>query len=341
MPVTSGARTITAFLRVDGTPMPVESLSVTLPAERKSATWEATTAVSALPAGLGESYWASQSPQSIDCVVSINGTETVLMSGILDTAEAPLHETKIHFTGRCKSAALHHTKSREKWTNKKPEEIIKDLAGRVGLSADIDSYGIKAGRFAQIDWAEIAHGHSYAEVIHKYADLIGARWWVDGSTLHIHTDPQSGVYDVNYVRGAPDVSDAKSVTVTRNFHAAKPAEVTTHGWDSRQKKVVKSKSTVSGTGDTIVYTHEHHGISPEHAAKHAKGKAKEHARNEFTAHIELVGDTSLARAVKLNLTGNAWAAAYEIDSITHHVQTGSGFTSSISCKGPKTGRTPS
>lgn len=341
MPITSGVRVIRAYIRVDGTQVIVEDLTVSLPAERKSATWSATVAVSALPAALNEDYWASQAPTSVDCCVMVDGSETVLLSGVVDSIEVPLGETKISIKGRCKSAMLHQTHSREKWNNKKPEEIITDLASRVGLSADIDSFGYKAGRFAQIDWAELAHGHSYAEVIQKYADLIGARWWVDGSTLRIHAAADPTTYSVDYQRGTPNTSTAVSISVTRNFQAAKPANVTTQGWDSKLKKVIKSTSTVSGVGQAVQYTHERHNISAEHAKAHAKGKAKEHARNEFSVSVQVAGDVSVNRATTLVLTGNAWAQSFEIDSVTHHISMGGGFTTDISAKGAKTGRSPS
>ena len=341
MPVTSGVRAVRAFLRVDGTKIPVETMRVSLPAERKSSTFSATVAVSALPPGLGEDYWASQNPETVECVVIIGGAETVLMTGTMDTMHAALAETKLDFSGRCKSAMLHEKKSREKFNNKQPEEIIKDLAGRVGLTANVDSFGFKAGKYQQIDWAHLTYGHSYSEIIHRMADMIGARWWVDGKTLNVKKDPMDGVYVVNYQRGAPDKSDAKRVMVTRNFQAARPAKVTTQGWDPKKKKAIKEISNVSGVGSTIEYTYENHGIAPDKAMKHSKAKAKDHARHEFSISVSMAGDTSVARATKLRLAGNAYAQDFEIDNITHVVAFGGGLQTDITARGPKTGRTPS
>lgn len=340
MPITSGVRAIRGGIIVDGVSIPTLSLTVTLPTERKSSTWSASCAIGSLPAARNEAYWASQNPKEVECFVSINDVSETLLVGVVDSFDAPLAETTISFRGRCLSAKLHEKKSREKFRNKKPEEIITDLASRAGLSADIDSAGLKAGKFVQIDWDYLTAGHSFSEIINHFCELMGARWWVEKKTLHVKKDAQSGVYIVNYVRGGgetPEHSDGLRVTVTRNMQSARPAKVTTQGWNTTQKKVVKASSTVNGVGDTVEYSYDVHNVSPEHASAHAKGKAKEHARHEFSIHVEMVGDTSVVRASKLGLRGNAYAGDYDLDTITHTVA--GSFKTSLSAKSAKAGRT--
>jgi len=167
---------------------------------------------------------------------------------------------------------------------------------------------------------------------------VGARWWIEGDKLTVRIDPASDVYSVDYKRGTPDQSDAMRVSIERNFQAARPAKVTTAGWDERKKAKVHSTANVSGVGSTREYHYEHHGVSPERASKHSKAKAKEHARHEFVCTVKIAGDLTVNRAKKLRLTGNIYAQDYDIESVSHEIAQHGGFVTSISAKSAKKGR---
>ena len=161
---------------------------------------------------------------------------------------------------------------------------------------------------------------------------------IEGDKLTVRIDPASDVYSVDYKRGTPDQSDAMRVSIERNFQAARPAKVTTAGWDERKKAKVHSTANVSGVGSTREYHYEHHGVSPERASKHSKAKAKEHARHEFVCTVKIAGDLTVNRAKKLRLTGNIYAQDYDIESVSHEIAQHGGFVTSISAKSAKKGR---
>lgn len=278
---------------------------------------------------------------SLDAKVVVNGQ--TLLTGELDSADFDYEGRSINVHGRCKSAALHAVKSSEKWLNKKPNEIIEDLAKRAGLQADIATEALKAGRKWGDDWVKLTDGVSYASAIHKLCDFMGARWWVDADgKLNVKgEDDSAGTYTISYQEpsGGPARSDALSIRIHRNYQAGKNIEVLVKSWNQKEKKVYESKKKVGGgVGGDAKFEYHIAGLTQEHADKHAKSKAKEHARHELQLTARCAGDPSCVAGMKLTLRGDIpFAQDFDIDDVRHQFGM-HGYTMTISARSAKSGR---
>jgi hypothetical protein len=184
------------------------------------------------------------------------------------------------------------------------------------------------------DYVKLTDNVSLASIIHKLAELDGARWFVKGTTLnYLSKNNPAGVYQLNYVPptpGSPMVSDCLHLFIHRNFPAGKEIQVTTQSWNQRQKKVLSSTATVPGvTSGTLKPKYHAPQLTGGRVQGHATNRANEMARHQFPIEATVVGDTSIDVAMALQLSGTGFFdQQYQIDEITHTFGM-QGFTTQI------------
>ena len=343
MAVSSGSGPHLAWITVAGETFPVEAGTVTRIATRKSGGFSA--AIPLWYPGV-EATLANLGDNTATIFVQTRGQQAALISGgEIDEVEFDYVGGMAHVTGRDASAKLHAVKSAEKWVNKKPHEIIQDLAGRVGLNTSIDPATVYAGRYVEIDWSKLTDGMSFAAVVHKLSEFMGAHWYVDQQgTLNVKSTQNSAApYVINWARDPATgeiVSDALRLQVRRNVQAGKTAKVKVNSWNERKKKAFVGESTVGGNGSTQNYVYHLPGLTQDHVNQHAKAKANDHARHELEVVAELVGDPSIMISQPLQLNGTSFSQTFAIDLIedTFGMR---GHTMRLAAKSAKAGRTAS
>ena len=272
-------------------------------------------------------------------IVMSKGMTTAYVTGEIDSVTVDMPSTEgdgsISFSGRDKSAKLHEGKSSEKFLNQKNSDVVQQLAQRAGLSVQADSTAMKAGKIVQIDWAKLNDNISYAAVIHKLAELDGARWFMDANgTLHYSIQgPSGGAYTIMYDAGPPIVSDALKLEFKRNVQASKNQKVSVKSWNPQQKKVNEGTGTAGSSIEGEQQFNFHiPNLTKEKAQKYADSRAKESARHAVTVTATCVGDPSIAIDMKLVIFGTgAFDGEYDIDSIHDQVGIG-GHTMTITAK---------
>jgi hypothetical protein len=331
------ARPHRAWLTINGEDFPLLSGSASQTKTKKSSTFSATAVLTPdleqIVAGLGDNE-ASVSVLS-------GGEQKALVTGEIDSARLIYIKGVANFSGRCKSAKLHSTRSAEKWQNKAHTDIVKDIASRIGLSPNLGQFdALKAGRLLQLDWSKLTDGVSYATVLHKAAEILGARWWVDPKgTLHFQPEgsPQ-GTFTLTYQEiGGDKTANFSELEINRNIQAGKPIKVKVKSFHPGQKKSVAGTYTIGGNGSTVEYGYHLAGHSQDHVDAHAKARCKEIAGHELQLTAQLPGDPSIDVAMALELQGTAFAQTFEMDSISHQFGM-RGHTMSISAKSAKKGR---
>jgi len=273
--------------------------------------------------------------ESSQASILVNGS--LLVQGELDNVSCDFIQRVISVTGRDASAKLHEMKSAEKWVNKKTTDVVQDLAQRAGLTAQVGQGMIKAGRILKDEYAKLTDGVSFASVIHKMAELDGARWFVKGTALNYVAQggQGGGTYSLNYVPpspGSPMVSDCLHLTISFNAQAAKSNETTAASWHSRKKKMLSSKATVQGVGGGSSKTTTSYHIPAfmqDQIQNFAKMKAQEMTRHTYHLEAELVGDPSIDVSMSVQLSGTGpFDQQYQIDEIRHSFGMG-GYTMQI------------
>jgi hypothetical protein len=272
------------------------------------------------------------------------GITATLVTGEIDTFSFDYIGRTIHFTGRDKSAKLHEIKSSEKWLNKKPSEIVQDLIGRVGLSGNITASQIMAGKKLEQDFVRLSDNVSFAYIIHKMAQLDGARWFVDqfGMFHYVPVGEQQGTYSISIDQSQePISSDCLELKITRNVQAGKSIKTTVKSWHPKLKKVVSYTSNVEGNGGPLEYNYHVPNLVQELVTKRAKSQSSEKARHELTVAATVVGDPTVSAGMGLELTGtDNFDQTFDIDTV-HHDFGMSGHRTHITARSAKSGRSAS
>lgn len=341
MTISTGVRAHRCWIEVNGEPFKITTGSAQQTATKKSATFSGvipmgTPGALALFAALGEN--------EASIFVQSGGAPKALVVGEIDNVDFDYIGGNLTVNGRCKSAKLHQTKSAEKWVNKKNPDIVKEIAGRVGLTPDVSASTIDAGKYVNIDWAKLTDGISLATILHKIAEAEGARWWTNGGKLFFKSDNEdASAYPITYSgqSGGGTVNgksaDFLQMRIRRNVQAGKSVKVEVKSWNTRKKKAFTGTQTIGGAGGTSNYVYHVPGLDQAHADKHAKSKAKEHSRHELTVSVTCVGDPEIDVAQKLRLRGTDFDQDFEMDSIGHSFGL-QGHTMSISAKAAKKDR---
>ena len=337
MAVSSGVGPHRAWINVNGSMFPVEKGTAHRTATKKSGTFSGTIPFNYPGA---RSTLANLDDNESSVVVMTRGQTATLISGEIDNVSIDYIGGTIEVSGRDASAKLHDQKTGEKWVNKKPSEIIQDLAGRVGLGVSFDNeIALKMQRKMKDDYTKLTDNISYAMVVHKLSEFMGAHWFVKDGTLHVVSGSSQGSgYSISIsVDGQGHiVSDALSLTVKRNVQAGKPIKVTTKSWHQREEKIFKGEHQTGGSGTAKEYVYHLPNLTQDHVDQHAKGKAKDHKRHEIEISVECVGDTSIDISGPLNLSGSDFDGSYTIDAIEDSFGD-EGHTMTITAKGPKGG----
>jgi phage protein D len=89
--------------------------------------------------------------------------------------------------------------------------------------------------------------------------------------------------------------------------------------------------------DKLSYEYSIGNLDQDHADEYAKKKAEEHAGHEITITATVVGDPDCKPGMALELQGTAFSGKYPIESVSHQFGM-SGYTTTITAKGPSKGR---
>jgi prophage tail gpP-like protein len=272
------------------------------------------------------------------------GVTKRLLTGQIDTVDFDLIGRKITVTGRDKSAKLHDKKSSEKWLNKKTTDIVKELAERAGMKVGSKDLGTIAGKMLEQDYVKLSDNVSFAYVIHKLAELDGARWWVDADGVfhYVPFNSPSGVYSIFIDQSSqPIKSDCLHLRIRHNVQAGRDIEVHLKAWHPKKKKVIQHKSVIKGNGAPITYNYNIPILQQDQVEKHARSQAMEKARHELSVRASVVGDPTVAVGMGLSVTGTTqYDQTYDIDTV-HHDFGMRGHTTHITARNAKEGRTAS
>jgi hypothetical protein len=338
MAITSGAGPHFAWLNVSGSSFPIEHGSVSQSATRKSSTFSGLIPLSFPGAA---STLANLGDNTASITVSTRGMTGPLITGEVDDVNFDFIGRTIQFTGRDKSAKLHDSKTSEKWLNKLPSEIVSDLIGRVGLSGNVMASKLLAGKQLQQDYVHLSDNVSLAYVIHKLAQLDGARWWVDanGNFNYVPIGSPQGNYSININQNSEPISaDCVELRVRRNIQAGKTISATVKSWHPKKKKVFSYTSNVEGNGGPKTYTYHIPSLLQDHVTKRAQSQANEKALHELSVEATVVGDPTVQAGMGLQLSGtNYFDQVYDIDHV-HHTFGMPGHWTHITARSAKAGR---
>lgn len=340
MAITFGVGPHAAWLNCNGT-WPIEHGGVAQSADRKTSSFSGVVPMGF--AGARQAFASLAAGESATITVMTRGQTATLMTGEVDEVSFDYIRREIHFRGRDKSAALHEKITSEKWINKLPSDIVRDLIGRAGLSGNVTGSSVKAGKQLQQDFVKLSENSTFARIIHEMARIDGVRWWVDpnGTFHYVPYGNTQGVYSIMINQASePISSDCMELKVSHNLQAGRPIAVTVKGWHPKKRQLFEYQSNVEGSGPTRNYYYQVPTLTQDHATRRAKSEATEKARHEFLVTATVVGDPSVQAGMGLQLSGSDFDQVFEIDAV-HHDFGMSGHRTHITARSPKSGRSAS
>ena len=201
-----------------------------------------------------------------------------------------------------------------------------------------------AGKQLQQDYVRLSDNVSYAYVIHKLAELDGARWWVDpnGNFNYAPIGSPQGTYSITISQDSEPISaDCVELRIRRNIQAGKTIAATVNSWHPKKKQVFSYTSNVAGNGGPKNYHYNIPNMLQDHVTKHAQSQANEKARHEFTVTATVVGDPTVQAGMGLSISGTDYFdQTFDIDSVEHDFGM-PGHTTHITARSPKQGRSAS
>jgi hypothetical protein len=317
--ISSGVGPHLAWINLGGVNFPVTSGSVTQPKTLKTAHFRACVPMS-YPGAL-DAFAAATSTAPVNIIVSTRGEQATLFMGTALEVDFNFIKRQIVIDGKDGSFQLHQTKVSQKFQNMPGSQIVQQLAAQAGLSVNIGSSALMAGKVVTSDFVKLADNISIGQVIHKLAEFDGARWWVKNGVLNYQLqDDPSGTYTLNYVPPTPN-SPMKSDCLDLSFHLNTVANdggtVTVKSWHPRMEQVFQGQATY-GKGGSGRYNLHVPNLTQDHVQQHAISRANAIGMNAVTARATVVGDPTIDVAMDLAVNGtDSFDGTYAFTSITH------------------------
>jgi phage protein D/phage baseplate assembly protein gpV len=238
--------------------------------------------------------------------------------------------------GYSKAHRLHRGRHSESYLNVSDADLVRKVAGRQGLSTEIDSTPT-VNKYVfqnnQTDW----------EFLTERARRIDFNVYVHEDKLCFKKSTTAGG-GITVTYG----TNLRSLHVTRNLHQDVD-KVTVHGWDPAQKKQIVGTATRSNIvpskfsgkakqafgSDTEVVISNRPVHSQDEAQKMAQGVLEELA----STNIECEGlcdgmpDMKPGSQITINNIGSTYNGTYSVTSVTHIWSPQEGFTTSFVVSG--------
>lgn len=321
------SRHIHAFVIANGVACRVKSVQVQQSSTSTSDTFRATLAMNGLPPGRGVQFWSDTDVIRVVVQIMTGENANDVFWGSVDKVKCNWQHHTIEVSGRDESKKPIEKKSTESWKNKTSDEIVKEVAGRHGLTTDTDQTDL-AGKLWNRDHVRITDQHSEWSLIHKMANREGkVAYAQDGKVYFRDLDSDDlGSIDVVYVPMTP-ASHAAGNYVTldceRNLQLAKKSKVKVKSWHAKKKEKVEHEEELPGSSEDgeNVYEYRYDGLTRPQAEKIAKKRLRENTRHERTITVNCPGNPNARPRMMANLTGTgtAFDQSYYIDRVTHEV----------------------
>jgi uncharacterized protein len=223
------------------------------------------------------------------------------------------------------------TRTERHWDKKSLEEIVKDVAGDVGLKAKV-SGSIASHRYEWMGQQDETPTHFLERLARRHNALLTVK---DGNL--IFAERGSGQASSGAALAPVIITPSLVIDGTLDFEfndRQAYGKVVSYYQDKKQAKRIEVEAAGEASNDSVYRIPEPFADAAE-ADKAAQAKAKQLKRGEGSFSVDVLGDTSLqagapliCQGIRPGLDGVTWL----IESVTHAYSKRSGFRSKISAK---------
>lgn len=310
-------------------------------------TFHLTAALNDLPPAMNLRYWGDSQGDEIEIFVGFKNSDgtTVMQSmfyGRVDDVEPSLDTMTLSLSGRDLSGDLIDSKSAEHFADQPCSEIVKLIAARHGLTANVTATTTRSGKFYELVHARITQDQSEWDLLLFLAQEEGFDLWVAGKTLYFHppnADKKQAYLITRTLQ--PQHGNCISLKLHRSQTLAKDVIVKLRSWNQTQGKTVTATAKVtkaSGNqrsgGKAQIYSFTVPNLDQTQADRWAKAKAEEISKHERVITATLDGDNALdmRKPVQLVGTNTSWDQLYFIDTLTRHISMDAGYVMDLRAK---------
>lgn len=347
----SAVRAPRVRIMIDGQPTPLVECSVNVSRHARSDTFQAATPLAAT--GRSMAYWASVGP--VDCKVQACNDEgddwTNLLTGQLDRVAVRADArggVRVEFGGRDKTAKLLDTRRTKNDPNKKSSQIVKDLADKHGLKAEVDETDDDAGKQHTDGTNHLIDNDTDWNTLTRLAEREGAFLYLKDDTIYFKQPGNDASGFAKYpIRFSPPsegelaVGNVRDITLIQNVHLNRGVKQTVRSFHTRKQKNIctTKEAEAAGGGEPLEWIDHIPGLTDAQVEKIATKRQIEKQRHEMHVQFVMPGDVALDPRMMLSLSGtdSAWDQDYHIDTISHFFSPLDGYTMSISAKNKKGG----
>ena len=302
------------------------------------------------PGNPGAAYWADTAPINVTIMATndiATGSMTQMFVGLVDKVEIDWHHRTVHISGRDNTSQMIEAKTNEKWINQQPQDIITDLAGRVGLSVQFSGTAPdRAGLKYKDDYNRISELDSYWNVIVRLAREMSCIAYVKGTVLYVQPWNYSGGGDFQVTYVPPTATSAAQGNVlkldtARDLVLAQDVEVTHQSWQQKEGQAIESRWFSAGSGGKLRHMLKAANMTKQQSDAVAQGRLNEIISHERTVTVVTYGDVTLQAGMTVTLTGTetAFDQSYVISDIEHHWSFSHGYTMTVRVRNSSEGRT--
>jgi len=301
------------------------------------------------PATPGAAWWANTAPINVTIMATndaATGSMTQMFQGGVDKVDINWNKRLVEISGRDNTSEMLEAKTNEKWLNKQPQDIITDLAGRVGMTVQFSGTPPdRAGLRYNQDYNRISELDSYWNVIVRLAREMSCIAYVKGTVLYIQPWDYIGGGDFAITYVPPSATGAAlgnviKLATARDLVVAQDVEVTHQSWQQKQGQAIESKWYSAGTGGLFSHRLKAANLTKQQQDAVAAGRLEEITSHERTLTFVTYGDVTLqpGMSVTLSGTGTAFDMTYVISDIEHNWSWAQGYLMTVNVRNKDPGR---
>jgi phage protein D len=342
-------------LLVNGTPLAgCESASVHSNNHYQPDTMNARLSLSADPGQ--KAVWSDAGPSvlvEVQACITADGAspsapawQSVFIGEVDRISIDPLN-CSVDISGRDLSARLIDAKTKESFRNRTVTSIVQTLAGRHGLTADVDDFSTLAGQFYQMEHDKLtADSFSRETTEHDLlvylAKHVGADYWVQGTTLHFRkavtaeaATPLTLVWKPPSGSAVYPTALVEDLKLERSLTLAKDIKVVMRIWNAKGKSAqeIKYPPGAKATAQEYVLTPRVFA-SPAAALAYVEAQYADIVKHERLASFTMPGELQMdARSiVAISGTGTSFDQRYYVDTIEREFSVDSGIRQTVHVK---------
>lgn len=267
----------------------------------------------------------------IDIAISLGDEYVKLLHGGVDSVEIDQLGDAVRLTGRDLSAELIEARAQGTFANQTSSEVATTLAGRHGLSADVQATTTPVGRYWELEHDSLvldgfARATTEWDLLVTLAQYEGFGVWVQGTTLHFHAA------DISAPPTVLQMAELSTLHLERSLTLAQGVKVTVKSWHSRAAQCTvqtASANPACGAGGRMQsYVYIAPNLTADVALQVAQQRLAELTQHERVIVAEMPGELSMVpgQQILLQGTGTAFDRTYSIDSIERRLDVSHGFT---------------